>query len=87
LQAFRLFDHVYGLQFHLEADRKLIRRWVSSPQHIADLARLGIEFDVAGSGLDSERHLPRAADLGQAVFGAFIDRFYGFRRRRAHLSR
>jgi hypothetical protein len=87
LQAFRLFDHIYGLQFHLEADRQLIRRWVSSPQHIADLARLGIEFDAAASGRDSERHLPRATDLGQSVFGAFIERFYDFRRRRAHVSR
>ena len=87
LQAFSLFDHVYGLQFHLEADRQLIERWVSSPQHIADLERQGIAVDPAVSRRESDRHLPRAAELGQAVFGGFIERFYVFRRRHAHRSR
>lgn len=87
LQAFRLFDHIYGLQFHLEADRKLINRWVSAPQHLEDLRRAGIAVDFSATDSDCDRYLPRAAELGHAVFGAFIERFYGFRRRRAHISR
>jgi GMP synthase (glutamine-hydrolysing) len=87
LQAFRLFEHVYGLQFHLEADRKLINRWVSASQHGQELSGLGIQLDPAETRRNCDRYLPRAADLGEAVFGAFIDRFYGFRRRRAHRSR
>jgi hypothetical protein len=31
--------------------------------------------------------LPRANELGRAVFGEFINRFYRIRRRHAHVSR
>lgn len=85
-QAFRLYDHVYGLQFHLEADRELIRRWVRS-QHKENLAALGVNVDLEQTMAECDRLLPRATALGEAVFGAFINRFYRFRRRRAHVSR
>jgi GMP synthase (glutamine-hydrolysing) len=86
-QAFRLADHVYGFQFHLEADRELIGRWVRAAQRKGTLADLGIALDEGRTMADSDRLLPRAARLGTAVFGEFIDRFYRFRRRRAHASR
>jgi GMP synthase (glutamine-hydrolysing) len=86
-QAFRLFDHVYGLQFHLEADRPLIERWLDAPQHHEELSRSGIRLRRPEVAAACDRLLPRAADLGQAVFGAFINRFYRFRRRHAHVSR
>lgn len=87
LQAFRLYDHVYGFQFHLEADRGLIKRWVEAPQHAETLASAGIQLDVSETMRECDRYLPRAAQLGRDVFGAFIDRFYRFRRRHAHVSR
>lgn len=86
-QAFRLYDHVYGFQFHLEADLGLITRWVEDPGHVETLAEHGIELDCRETVQTSRRLLPRAAELGRAVFGEFIDRFYRFRRRRAHASR
>ena len=86
-QAFRLYDHVYGLQFHLEADRHLIDRWIRSAKHRAELENLGIELEYDQLMNASDRLLPRANDLGRAVFGSFIERFYSFRRRRAHVSR
>jgi GMP synthase (glutamine-hydrolysing) len=86
-QAFRLGDHVYGLQFHLEADRNLIARWLNSPGHRRELAGLGVEIDNRSGMQECDRRLPRATVLGEAVFGAFIRRFYRFRRRRAHVSR
>jgi GMP synthase (glutamine-hydrolysing) len=86
-QAFRLNDHVYGLQFHLEADRELIGLWVTASEQRGTLAELGIRLDRRRTMADSDRLLPRAAGLGRAVFGEFIDRFYRFRRRRAHVSR
>jgi GMP synthase (glutamine-hydrolysing) len=86
LQAFRLYDHVYGFQFHLEADRGLIERW-KSPRAVDELSRRGIQVDSAATPLDFDRYLTRAGGLAEAVFGAFIDRFYAFRRRRAHRSR
>jgi GMP synthase (glutamine-hydrolysing) len=86
-QAFRISDHVYGFQFHLEADRGLIRRWVDAPQHRHELSELGIALDDAATMAESDKLLPRAAELGEAVFGEFINRFYRFRRRRALVSR
>ena len=33
VQAFRYGEHAYGFQFHLEANRPLINRWLSVPAH------------------------------------------------------
>jgi GMP synthase (glutamine-hydrolysing) len=87
LQAFRLQDHIYGFQFHLEADRHLIERWIQAPRLADELRVHGIELDHAATLADSDRLLPRASRLGEAVFGEFINRFYRFRRRHAHVSR
>jgi GMP synthase (glutamine-hydrolysing) len=87
VQAFCLNDHVYGLQFHLEADRDLIKRWVEAPQHVELLAEEGVALDVGETLRECDRFLPRATELGRNVFGEFIDRFYRIRRRRAHVSR
>lgn len=86
-QAFRLGDHVYGFQFHLEADRKLIERWVTAESHQREIETFGLSVDRQQTLAVSDELLPRAATLGNAVFGDFINRFYGFRRRRAHRSR
>lgn len=86
-QAFRVNDHIYGFQFHLEADRSLIRRWVEAAERRGTLTKIGVRLDAERNMADSDRFLPRAATLGRSVFGEFIDRFYRFRRRRAHVSR
>jgi GMP synthase (glutamine-hydrolysing) len=86
-QAFRLYDHVYGFQFHLEADAGLIERWISAPAHEALLAGFGLRADHAGTMRACREFLPGANELGRAVFGEFINRFYRIRRRRAHVSR
>ena len=86
-QAFRIGDHVYGFQFHLEADRRLIGRWVRAADGGGAPARAGIRLDPDTTRVECDRYLPAATRLGQAVFGEFIDRFYGFRRRHAHVSR
>lgn len=87
LQAFRLGDHVYGFQFHLEADRQLIERWIDAAGRSRDHAKQEAHLNRRETLSASDRLLPRAAALGRAVFGEFIDRFYRFRRRRAHVSR
>jgi GMP synthase (glutamine-hydrolysing) len=86
-QAFRYRDCIYGLQFHLEADRALISRWLSTPQHLRELQELGIRLDASEVMAECDRYLPRATELGRRLFGAFVERFYRFRRRRAHASR
>jgi len=87
IQGFRLNDHVYGLQFHLEADRPLIARWLSNRHQLAELGHIGVTLDPERVLAESDANLPRAARLAGEVFGEFIDRFYSFRRRRALGSR
>lgn len=86
-QGFRLDDYVYGLQFHLEADRALIARWLAAPGHLDALARRGIHLDPKAMLAESDRCLERARKLAASVFGEFIARFYNFRRRHALSSR
>jgi GMP synthase-like glutamine amidotransferase len=39
-QAFRLGDHAYGLQFHLEVDAGMARSWGAVPEYLDALTRL-----------------------------------------------
>ena len=80
-QAFRIGECAYGLQFHLEANRPLILRWLETPGKLEQLARRGIRIDIRRQLELTREHLPRARELGHELFGAFIDRFFGFRRR------
>jgi GMP synthase (glutamine-hydrolysing) len=86
-QAFRYADSVYGLQFHLEANAALIRRWLGTPQQLADFERCGQALDAHKISIETRSYMPRAARLSAAVFGEFIARFYSWRRRTALPSR
>jgi GMP synthase-like glutamine amidotransferase len=74
-QAYRIGEHVYGLQFHIETDEALVRQW-------ADDDPVG----VAGTGLDVETVCARAAavhpDLAE-VWAPFAGRFADLVRARA----
>jgi GMP synthase (glutamine-hydrolysing) len=74
-QAYRIGEHVYGLQFHIETDEALVRQW-------ADADPVG----VAGTGLDVETVCARAAavhpDLAE-VWAPFAGRFADLVRARA----
>jgi len=86
-QAFRVGDSVYGVQFHLEADQALIQRWLRTPVHLRELAKLGTSVDPNRILADTSRFIARAAALSDAFFGEFIDRFYSRRRQVALPSR
>ena len=66
-QAYRVGQHVYGLQFHVEPDEALIRQWALSDA-----------VGVASSGVDVETICARAAavqpDLAE-VWAPFAGRF------------
>ena len=72
-QAFRYGTNVYGLQFHLEVDERLIERWLTVPVHCAELAEGRI--DPAVIRHETTLYLPRARHLSDQVFGRFIDLF------------
>lgn len=74
-QAFRYGDKVYGFQFHLEADRAMILRWLSRPEHkrvIADSRGLFSEEQIQS---DTDRHIEQALKLSEKTFAEFINIF------------
>jgi GMP synthase-like glutamine amidotransferase len=83
-QAYRVGQHVYGLQFHIETDEALVRLWAESDP-----------VGVASTGLDVETVVARAAavhpDLAE-VWAPFAGRFAALveehaRHRAAHAGR
>ncbi|MCZ2847509.1 type 1 glutamine amidotransferase [Modestobacter sp. VKM Ac-2978] len=74
-QAYRVGEHVYGLQFHIETDPALVRQWAD-----------GDAVGVASSGLDVETICARATavhpDLAE-VWAPFAARFADLVRARA----
>lgn len=86
-QAFRVGHYAYGFQFHLEADRALIQRWLKAAARQRGVRSDRIPIDSAATLRETDRYLPRSTRLARAVFGEFIARFYRLRRRRAQPSR
>jgi GMP synthase (glutamine-hydrolysing) len=86
-QAFRIGEHAYGFQFHLEADAPLIRRWIAMRHDVPAIADGTVDLDPGRTMRETERVGYRARRLAEAVFGDFIERFFPFRRRRALSSR
>jgi len=79
-QAFRYGASAYGFQFHLEADERLIRRWLTVPVHRRELAVLGDRVDPDAIRHETEARIARSRTLSSRVFGAFIEMLGGPRR-------
>jgi len=86
-QAFRIGECAYGFQFHLEADRALIRRWVGAKRHVAELERRGVAIERERIEHETAANIAPARRLAERVFGEFIARFYRWRRRSVLPSR
>ncbi len=82
-QAFRYGDNVYALQFHLEVDAAMIRRWLTTPANARELASLpGGQAEATARILaDTVRCMPRSLQLAEAFFGRYIAQFHRRRRR------
>lgn len=72
-QAFRVNRHAWGLQFHLELDQRLIRRWLSLPSYRQELERSGLGVTPERIETDTTRLLPETLKLAEQVFGAWLD--------------
>jgi len=70
-QAFRFGERAYGLQFHLEADEALIRRWLAVPAYRAEIHANEMEGILQGT----LSHIAPALRLSERVFGDFIELF------------
>lgn len=86
-QAFRWGDNVYGLQFHLEVDGPMIRRWLHTPVNQRELADLAGQVDPARIERETPAAVPAAMQLGERLFGEFLHLFETRHRRQPLPSR
>ncbi len=82
VQAFRFGDHAYGFQFHLEANRPLIERWLSVPAHAETLEEEIGHIDPDAIRAQTDASIGPLQALSKATFSRWIERFdLGARRR------
>jgi len=86
-QAFKYGDHVYALQFHLEVDEPMIRRWLHTPVNAREIENLGGEAFVARVQRETEAHIGGSVSLGNEIFGEFLRLFHSRPQRTALPSR
>jgi len=85
-QAYRLGEHAWGLQFHLEADAALIERWLGLPSARSEIERHWTARRIAHIRAATRKYLPDAQSLSHRVFGEFV-RLFSSRRYAALPSR
>lgn len=87
VQAFRHGEHVYGFQFHLEADAMVIERWLTVPENQALLEEERGHIDVEKIRSQVPHSIGALESLSRQTFLRWIDRFEFGPRRRALPSR
>ncbi len=75
VQAFRHGDHAYGFQFHLEANRPLIERWLSVPAHAETLQEEVGHIDPDAIRAQTDTSIEPLQALSKATFSRWIERF------------
>ena len=75
VQAFRHGEHAYGFQFHLEANRPLIERWLTVPAHQASLREEGGKVEPAEILRRADTSMASLEALSRETFSRWIDRF------------
>lgn len=86
-QAFRYGDNVYGLQFHLEVDERMIERWLRVEAMQREIEPLGGDAHAERIRNETPVHIGRLKSLSDATFGEFVRLFGPRRRRLLHPSR
>jgi len=79
-QAFRHGNNVYGLQFHLEVDEPLIRRWLQVPIHRREIESLNGKVDPERIRHETTLYLQRSTVLGEHATPATLSRAFGRKR-------
>lgn len=83
-QAFRFGSNVYGFQFHLEVDQKMIERWLHVPSHKRQIEDSGGKIDPMKIRAETVAYIDRLKELSKMVFGEFV-KLIGVKERRHRL--
>jgi GMP synthase-like glutamine amidotransferase len=71
LQAYRLRETAWGIQFHAEVTKEIVESWIAAHGTDADAVRAG--FDPPRERLRLEAEIDRWVELGRAFADAFLD--------------
>jgi GMP synthase (glutamine-hydrolysing) len=83
-QAFRFGSNVYGFQFHLEVDQKMIERWLEVPNNKREIENSGGKIDPTNIREETIVYIDRLKQLSKLVFGEFV-KLIGVKERRHRL--
>lgn len=75
VQAFRYGKHAYGFQFHLEASRLLIERWLTVPDHQVTLNNECGRINADAIRRQTAESIASLQDLSRRTFQRWIDQF------------
>ena len=74
-QAFRYGSNVYGFQFHLEVEERMIQRWLGVKENQIEIASLGEKINAERIHAETALHIRRLHELSDQVFSEFIKLF------------
>jgi GMP synthase (glutamine-hydrolysing) len=74
-QAFSYGENAFGLQFHLEVDTPMIKRWLGNPKNQQEIFSLLPNFSEENMLNETSQYIERSLFLSQHTFNAFIDQF------------
>ena len=72
-QAFSYGSNAYGFQFHLEADRPLIERWLGMPRYREEMRAAALEQDEESIRARTGVEIDAMQHVAETVFNAFLD--------------
>ena len=84
-QAFRYGDNVYGLQFHLEVDEPMIKRWLRVSENRKEIESLPGKIDPDRIEMETPEYIQRLLELSHHVFSELL-KLFGVQRKLARLS-
>lgn len=74
-QAFRYGKKVHGLQFHIEVDEPMIKRWMKIPIIMEDMKKHDYVASRDEILKDTTAHIDRSMELSRQCFQAFVELF------------
>ncbi|MCH2171395.1 gamma-glutamyl-gamma-aminobutyrate hydrolase family protein [Myxococcota bacterium] len=74
-QAFRYGERVYGFQFHMEVDERLIERWLAVPLYRQQMRASGGDANPERIRSDTGLYLSDLSRLSRSTFREFIELF------------